>query len=683
MNTYRTLIVLLGVALLATGCAGLREPARVKATEEQRDAHAAAVAVIVDDPRSARRALEAFVKRWPESPLAPDASARLGQLALQRGDEGAALRHFAFIVDEHPGSRPVDSARVELAKLYQARGDREAAAKVLARARLSQLSDDEQREAYRLLADVAPDPVAQIRWLGQLRAVEPDEDTQALIDVEIDELLLSMDASELTRASEQIGKQIPGARILLKAADLALDEGDLSLARRNLSRAGRLPIAPQYNARLAAVTERLRLREDGPLEEIELPSLADAARGDLPSTRGASGTLGVVLPLSGPYARLGEESLHGVLLAAGVFGPIPKGGAASHVRVLVRDSAGRPDRAAEAVRQLAREDEVAAIIGPLLSGECEAAAAAADSAGIPLLALSAREEISRSRPNVFRVRTIPKEEVGALVRHAMQNLDAQRFAILYPRDAYGRGLRRLFWQAVEAQGGHVVGIASYDPDANDFAGPIRRLVGYEMLTPGEKEALAEREKMMRRARRLPPEEASALRVEARALTGPEGELLPPIVDFDALFIPESHEKIVLIAPQLAYHEAVGARLLGPNGWYHPDLVRIARKHVEGAVFTALFFPDSPLPFVQAFTRRYESTFAVEPDVFGAQAYDAANLVLVQLARGLSSRQAVRDGLLSVQGYPGVTGVLSMRADGNARKRPFLLGIERGRIGQLD
>ncbi len=683
MSAHRSLVVSLCVALLATGCAGLREPARARATEEQRDAYAVAIAQIVDKPRSARLSLESFVKRWPESPLAADASARLGQLALKRRDDDAALRHFAFIVDSHPESDLADLARVELAKLYQARGDREAAATVLARAQLSQLAVDEQREAYRLLVDVASDRVARIRWLAQLRAVEPDEDAQALIDVEIDELLLTMDDSELTRASEQIGKQIPGARILLRAADLALDEGDLSLARRNLLRSRRLPIAPRYRARLAAVTERLRLREEGPLEEIELPSLAEAARREIPSTRGATGTLGVVLPLSGPYARVGEESLHGVLLAAGVFGPTPKAGGEPRVRVVVRDSAGRPERAAEAVRQLARDDEVAAIIGPLLSGECEAAAAAADSAGVPLLALSAREEISRSRPNVFRVRTMPKEEVDALVRHAMQKLEAHRFAILYPRDAYGRGLRRLFWEAVEARGGRVVGIASYDPEATDFAGPIRRLVGYEMLTPGEKEALEERAKMMRRARRLPPEEAFLLRQEARALTGPEGELLPPIVDFDALFIPESHEKVVLIAPQLAYHEALGARLLGPNGWYHPDLVPIARGHVEGAVFTALFFPDSPLPFVRAFTRNFESTYAAKPDVFAAQAYDAANLVLVQLARGLASREAVRDGMLSLQAYPGVTGVLSMRADGNARKRPFLLGIERGRIGPVD
>jgi len=65
------------------------------------------------------------------------------------------------------------------------------------------------------------------------------------------------------------------------------------------------------------------------------------------------------------------------------------------------------------------------------------------------------------------------------------------------------------------------------------------------------------------------------------------------------------------------------------------------------------------------------------------AYDAANLVMLQLARGRSTRTDVRDGLLDVRGYPGVSGVLSMGPDGNAHKRPFLLGVVDGRIQQIN
>jgi ABC-type branched-subunit amino acid transport system substrate-binding protein len=283
---------------------------------------------------------------------------------------------------------------------------------------------------------------------------------------------------------------------------------------------------------------------------------------------------------------------------------------------------------------------------------------------------------------VFRLRTRPLEDVQLLVDRA-RSLGAERFAILYRDDAYGRGLRALFWDTVEASGGRVVGVASYDPKATDFKEPIRHLVGYVLLTNEEKKLIGRREAMLERARRLPAEEALVMRQRARELTRSDGRPIPPIVDFDALFIPESHEKVVLIAPQLAFHRAVGTTLLGPSGWNDPDLVKIGREHVEGARFTAQFLPANGPPIVQDFTGRCDRAYAAPPDVFAAQAFDAANLILMQLARGREDRDDVREGVLSVTGYPGVTGVLTMRKDGNAKKRPFLLAVERGRIQPVE
>ncbi|MDJ0848231.1 MAG: penicillin-binding protein activator [Myxococcota bacterium] len=664
------------VVLLVSACSSFQ--AAPPASQEEREAYGSALAAVVDDPEGTRRALEGFLERYPQSPLADDALMRLAEIAQGRGDTATALRTYQTVESQHPGGDQVDAARVEIARLELAAGNREAAGAAITRARLSRLSSAELRVAYRVLADVAEAPEEKLRWLGRVRGAETDEEAVGRLDVEIDDLMVQMDSSQLVAAAEQIGREVPAGRTWLEASSRALDAGDLERARDWLDEAARLPLAPAYEARLTSVGERLRLREAGPAPDVDLPTFAEVQGASGPRTEGAVGTLGVVLPLSGKFASFGEESLQGILLAAGVFGA---DGTSPRIRVLIRDSGGRPERAAAAVRDLADEG-VVAIVGPLLSGECEAAASAAESAGVPLLALSAREEVSAARPHVFRVRTMPDEEVVALVDHAIGSLGAQRFAILYPRDSYGRGLRRLFWNAVEERGGEVVGVASYAPDATDFAEPIRKLVGYTLLTPEEKEVLKERDDMERRARRLPPEEAAELRLEAKALTGPDEEPLPPIVDFDALFIPESHEKVVLITPQLAFHEAVGMTLLGPNGWYHDDLVPIAREHVEGALFTAHFYSESELPFVREFAGRYESAYAEAPDALAAQAYDATNLVLVQLADGSESRGDVRDGVLDVEGYAGVTGVLTMRSDGNARKRPFLLAVERGRIKQV-
>ena len=167
------------------------------------------------------------------------------------------------------------------------------------------------------------------------------------------------------------------------------------------------------------------------------------------------------------------------------------------------------------------------------------------------------------------------------------------------------------------------------------------------------------------------------------MIGPEGDPLPPIVDFDALFIPDSHDKIVLIAPQLAFHELTGVQLLGPGEWNHPDLVEIGREHVAGAVISTPFDPASRFPFVTDFVERYREAFGEEPGPIAAHAFDAAHLVLVQLAAGEITRETVRDGILRTRDYPGASGLMSVRADGNARKRPFLLQVQRGRILPLD
>jgi branched-chain amino acid transport system substrate-binding protein len=674
----RTLpILVFAVAWLACSGFGLRPHAKV--SESERAAYATALSTLADDPAAGEQRLDAFVQTWPHSPLSGDASVRLAEIALERGDQDAALEHYYYVIRNLPDGNRLDSARVGAASIELERGNPDAAMKALAGIQLRRLSDAERQTASQLLAASARDPVAKIGWLASVREAETDEQARARIDSQIDDLLAQLDRSQLAQIVKRVEPEIPAARAMLVSAERALDVGDYDEASNLIKRASSMPLEPAYAKRLASAADRLHALESGQLDTGLFPTFEDAERMGLPSTANARGSIGVVLPLSGSFADFGEEALRGILLAAGTFDaqlPIDQ---RPHVQLEIRDSAGSPALAAAAVRELAQETGVSAIIGPLLSKECEAAAVSAENQQIPLVTLTSREEVATGRSYVFRVRMTPSDEAERLADFAVRELGAQRFGILYPRDVYGRGLSSLFWTAVEERGGKVVALAAYDSDAVDFASAIRRLVGYELLTADEQKVIEEREKMIRSARRLPPEEGALVREEARSMLGPDDEPLPPIVDYDALFIPESHEKVALIAPQLAFHEATGATLLGTDAWNDPDLVSIAGRHVEGAYFTASFYADSSIAYVRAFADRYAKTFGTPADDFSASAYDAANLLLVPLARGAHSRSDVRDRLLSVKGFPGVSGVLSMNPDGNARKRPFLLTVRRGQI----
>ena len=87
--------------------------------------------------------------------------------------------------------------------------------------------------------------------------------------------------------------------------------------------------------------------------------------------------------------------------------------------------------------------------------------------------------------------------------------------------------------------------------------------------------------------------------------------------------------------------------------------------VRNALVASLYFGDSEATVVQDFSRRYTATFHEQPDSFSAGAYDAANLVLIQLAKGLITRDGVRDGVLVLTDMKsGLIRSLYRKADGS-------------------
>ena len=216
-----------------------------------------------------------------------------------------------------------------------------------------------------------------------------------------------------------------------------------------------------------------------------------------------------------------------------------------------------------------------------------------------------------------------------------------------------------FWDEVSREGGEIVAVEGYDPKQTDFGEEIKRLVGlyYLDLRQEEKRKWEETE---------------------------EGEWEPePIIDFEAIFIPDYYDKVGLIAPQLAYYDVEGVHLLGSNGWNYPQLIEMAGKYVEGAIFVDSFFKDSLNPEIREFVRRFDATFSEEPEILAAQAYDATRMVLTILKQQrVSSRPALREGLLSLSKYPGVSGNTSFTSNGELNKDLFILKVEGGKIIQV-
>jgi ABC-type branched-subunit amino acid transport system substrate-binding protein len=362
-------------------------------------------------------------------------------------------------------------------------------------------------------------------------------------------------------------------------------------------------------------------------------------------------TVGIVLPLSGRYATFGELVRRGMDLAL----ELHQERADNQFSFVYRDGSDDPEQSARAVSELAEGERVMAIAGPLTGAAAQAAASRAQELNVPLLTLSQLDGLPEAGDYIFRDSLTSHQQVQALVRYAMEGRQLTSFAVLNPENRLGREMKDLFIREVESRGGRITSQQSYAENLTDFRRQIKLLKGEDPKAPDPEP--------VRPGAELPP---------------------PKPLSFEALFIPDYADRISLIAPQLAFFGIENLPLLGINGWNSPELVRLAGRFVEGAVFVDGFFRDSPHPLVQEFVDRYSKKFGEEPSILEAQGYDAAGILLSLLERAeIRTREDLRLALSLVRNYPGVTGATSFTQQGDAEKNLFLLQVQDGNIVQIN
>lgn len=370
--------------------------------------------------------------------------------------------------------------------------------------------------------------------------------------------------------------------------------------------------------------------------------------------------VGAVLPLTGKNAKMGQKALRGLQLGLGVFGPNK-----SRYKLTVVDSEGNPEIARRAFKNMIMVDHPIGVVGSLLSKTALPVANKAQEFGVPTIGLSQKSGITEAGNFVFRNSVTSEMQVQRLVQVAMTQRKLTRFAILYPNDAYGVEFANLFWDEVLARGGHITGVQAYDPKETDFRGPIKRLVGTYFVESRSAEynlrlqAWKSKQKNPNSIRDLPK------------------DILPPIIDFDAIFIPDGTRSLGQIAPMLAYNDIDKVTLIGTNLWNMGGLVERGGKFVENSLFVD---SASASPKQDAFlVSSFQKTFGAPPDSFELQAYDTALILRQLLDSGVGSRDQLRSRLSELENFPGATGSLTMSPRREIYRPLVVLTVEKGQI----
>ncbi len=490
--------------------------------------------------------------------------------------------------------------------------------------------------------------------------------------------------------------------IYLKQAEIALDDERYQEAKKLASLSIRVAGANSQPELEGKGREFLDLIE----AKIKEKGIADVKEKQL---------IGCLLPLQGKYSLFGEEYLNGIQLGMDIFNSSNED---VYIELIVKNTNVSSEDTLKAVEELIK-DNVIAIIGPVAMSSSTAAAKKAQEHGVPIITFTQKENIIEEGNMVFRNFLTPSSEINTLLKKAVNDYGMTRFGIFYPETTYGKSLMELFWNKVEEMGGEITAVESYNAKDTDFSDGIKKMVGLYYPRPESlfKKLKAEKLARLEKIKSKLIEESSGesdgqltgagLSGTAEAVTAietvkpettasneameeeaedPLSELpdeaaieeeakTDPIIDFDAVFIPDDSQNIAQIAPQFPFNGIFNVPFLGTRGWMSDELINSTSEYLQYAMFPVGFFADEDSEMVERFVEKYRAAYGKEPGLLAATGYDTIKMIREVLnVRDIATRSDFRDALEEYDMYEGVTGDISFDNRGEVEKTPRLLMV---------
>jgi branched-chain amino acid transport system substrate-binding protein len=595
------------------------------------------------DRRRAIQIWEKYLAASPESQYADAVSLRFAEEAQDRFDDQTAIGYCNRVLQMTPPSRLRGEALYLRAISERRLGNVGKALESLSQIRFAEVDSTKSPQIFFFWGEAAGEAG---RWLESTLAYSKvyytDSDAQRKATAEkfvSDHVDRKLGEPELNFLLKEYSNSFPNQQVRLRLVSIYLARGDRSAAEGLLNDI---------------------LGTSSPNSEVYRNAQALLARfeslGDVSTSR-----IGVLLPLSGRREGIGKAIADGLKLA--VEGMDKE----RRIEFVFGDTGPTLDTAKVAFERLLFDERVMSVIGPIQGDAADYVATRCSEFGVPNITLAARSGIVDRSPFVFRLASTPEKETQALVKYAVKNLGATRFGILFSRASYGEVYADAYFKAVEENGGIVTAAESYLSKQTDFFTQLDNMTGlaFPEVRKAEFEALliAEKEKA---GRELTRREISRLQ-------------LPPIVDFDVLFIPDVAEPVGQIVPALPYRNITGVRLMGPSMWNSPKLLQRAGQYLNGALFVDAFSPTRTSVVTRNFSEQFQIKFGKVPTAMSAIGYDVGVSLrkLYEKVGVPTSRESFRSRLSGLGEIDGSLGLLRWDSNRDALAEVQLFQIKRG------
>lgn len=337
--------------------------------------------------------------------------------------------------------------------------------------------------------------------------------------------------------------------------------------------------------------------------------------------------IGLISSLTGPVSTYGHSVRNAVQMAVDEINS--SGGInGNKINLIVLDDKGDATEAANVTRYLIDREQVALVVGPVITPCVMASAPIAQEAGLPLITPTGTgDTITQIGDYIFRAAYKDSLQGSAVARFARENLGLQTAAIIYDiANDYSTGLMHAFQKTFTELGGKIVSVQSYTTGDRDFSAQLTSIL----------------------------------------VANPEG-----------LFIPDYHSAagpILLQASQFG----IGAVKLGVDGWDSPDLKPLSGGNDEGGYFVNHYSPLDTREATVEFANKYRTRFGQEPDALAALGYDAMQIVKAALEKADSTDPvAIKDSMGTVKNVVAATADIDMDPEGTPYKPLVILQIKDG------
>lgn len=311
--------------------------------------------------------------------------------------------------------------------------------------------------------------------------------------------------------------------------------------------------------------------------------------------------------LGGPEARSAEMAVARINREGGING--------EQVELIVKDSAGSPEKAVSFAKQLIEEERVVAIIGPSTSGESMAVKKIAEDGRTVLISCAAAEVIVDPVAS-YVFKTPQKDSFAARKIFAeMQRQSITTIAVASGNDGFGKAGKEQLEKLAPEFSIRLALSETYDSKATDLSALVAKMKANPAIQAVVNWSVAPAQaiiaKNMRQANWRVP-----------------------------LF--QSHG-----FGNIRYAEAAGA---AAEGIIFPC----------GLLLVAESLPDEhpQKALLMQYKTEYETLHKEQASAFGGYAYDALNMVAAAVRSAGTDRARVRDAVEGLKNFPGVGGVFS-------------------------